>query len=55
MIITDEDKFELNNVELFSIEHYKEAKRKFLTIVLSSQGDWRKAINKKVLVIDEIK
>ena len=28
MIITDEDKFELNNVELFSIEHYKEGEKK---------------------------
>ena len=55
MIITDEDKFELNNVEIFSIEHYKEAKRKFFTILLSSRGDWRKAINKKVLIIAEIK
>gem|GEM_PF-3774046 len=33
----------------------RRAKRKFLTIVLSSQGDWRKAINKKVLIIAEIK
>jgi len=55
MIITDEDKLELNNVKLFSIEYYKKGEEKvpyYSAVIPKEIGE--KLAGKKVLVIAEI-
>jgi hypothetical protein len=55
MIITDEDKFELNNVKLFSMEYYKKGDEKvpyYSAVIPKEIGE--KLAGKKVLVIAEI-
>jgi hypoxanthine phosphoribosyltransferase len=55
MIITDEDKLELNNVKLFSMKYYKKGEEKapYYSVVIPKEiGE--KLVGKKVLVITEI-
>ncbi|BDC00285.1 hypothetical protein [Saccharolobus caldissimus] len=54
-IVTDEEKIELNNVKMFSLEYYKKGEEKIPYFSISIPKEiGEKLVGKKVLVIAEI-